>query len=171
MTSPFRLRRRAPVGVAWPEPATMAWAALGALLALGAIFLFRETRGTTFNLDEWSWITQRRGSGLGTFLDPHNSHLSLVPVALYKLLFATAGLGDYVPYRVIGIVAHLAVAALVFVYARRRVGDFLALVGAGLMLLLFATGYARGRPEPREHAPTQVAPTAKNSGVAARTVG
>src|SRR5439155_25987405 len=42
---------------------------------------------------------------------------------------------------------------------------------AGLMLLLFATGYARGRPEPREHAPTQVAPTAKNSGVAARTVG
>ena len=39
----------------------------------------------------------RRGSSLGTFLEPHNGHFSLVPIVLYKVLFATAGLDDYAP--------------------------------------------------------------------------
>jgi hypothetical protein len=110
--------------------------ALCVCLAAGGVLLYHETRGTTLWFDEWTWVLQRRGGSLSTFLSPHNEHLSLVPVTIYKLLFATAGIGDYRPYRVIVIACQLLVVTLVFVYARRRVGGFLALAGALLILFL-----------------------------------
>jgi hypothetical protein len=114
----------------------LAWAALAALLlAAGAFFLY-ETRGTTFWSDEWSWFLARRETDIATFLEPHNEHLSLVPVAIYKLLFAIAGTEDYLPYRLPVIAAHLLVATLVFVYASRRVGPIPSLLAAALILLL-----------------------------------
>ena len=73
---------------------------------------------------------------MDTFLEPHNEHLSLIPVAIYKLLFATVGLEHYGPYRVMVIVAHLGVTVLLFVYARRRVGSIPALCAAALLLFL-----------------------------------
>jgi hypothetical protein len=116
------------------------WLALAALVVLTGVFLYHETRGTTIWLDEWSWALQRRGGGLASLLDPHNEHLVLIPVAIYKLLFATAGLGNYAPYRVIVTLAHLACGVLVFAYARTRVGAVLALCAAG-SLLLFGPGW------------------------------
>jgi hypothetical protein len=117
-----------------------AWFALMVLLVAAGAFVYHETRGTTLWFDEWQWALDRRGSNLDTFLDPHNGHLSLVPVAIYKLLFATAGLGDYRPYRVVVIVAHLICVLLVFVYARRRVNGLVALLAAAL-LLFFGPGW------------------------------
>ena len=64
-----------------------------------AVFLYHELRGIAPWLDEWSWITGRRGSSISTLLSPHNQHFSLVPVAIYKVLLATVGIGDYRPYR------------------------------------------------------------------------
>jgi hypothetical protein len=114
--------------------------ALAALLLLGGAFLAYETRGTTFWNDEWEWILTRRGGGLATFLDPHNSHFSLIPVVVYKLLFATAGLHHYWPYRAVLITADLVCALLVFVYVRSRVGGYLALLAAAL-ILFFGPGW------------------------------
>jgi hypothetical protein len=110
------------------------WVALGVLLLAGGLVLIRETRGTTFFADEWAWILDRRGPGLHTFLDPHNQHLSLIPVIVYKLLFATVGLRHYSPYRGVLIATHLLVVALIFVYAKTRAGGYLALVAAALIL-------------------------------------
>lgn len=110
------------------------WGALAVLLIAAAAFLMFETRGTLFFLDEWEYVLYRRGSSLATYLEPHNEHLSLVPVAIYKLLFATAGIGSYVPYRVVAIVCNLICAALLYVYAQRRVGAWPALVLAALLL-------------------------------------
>ena len=111
------------------------------MLCLGAaVFFAYQTRGTTFWFDEWEWIAQRRGNDVGTFLDPHNQHLSLVPIALYRLLFATVGLDDYRPYRALVIAAHIGVVVLVFAYARTRVGAWLALAPAAL-LLFFGPGW------------------------------
>jgi hypothetical protein len=119
-----------------PEPSTPAWLALAALLVVVTPFLLHETRGTTFWFDEWEWVLGRRGWDAGTFLEPHNDHLSLVPVAIYKLLFETAGLTDYAPYRVIVTAGHLLCVVLVFVYAGRRIGSVAALLPAALILLL-----------------------------------
>jgi hypothetical protein len=110
--------------------------ALVILLAGVGAFLYHQTVGTVFWFDEWQWILHRRGGALSGFLDPHNQHLSLVPVAIYKFLFATAGIGSYAPYRVLVDLCHLAVCALLFIYARRRVGPWPALVVAALLLLL-----------------------------------
>jgi hypothetical protein len=118
------------------EPSRLTWIALALLLAGTAVFLFRETRGTTLWFDEWSWAIDRRGGGLDALLEPHNQHLSLVPVLIYKALFATAGLDDYAPYRACIVAVHLVCSALVFVYARRRVGSLMALAPTALILLL-----------------------------------
>ena len=118
------------------ESDALARIALALALAAAAVLVLHLTRGTTLWFDEWVWVMDRRGSSAGTFLEPHNGHFSLVPIVLYKLLFATAGLDDYVPYRVMIIAAHALCAGLVFVYARRRVGGLGALVAAGLILTL-----------------------------------
>lgn len=116
------------------------WLALGMLLIGGGVLALAQTRGTVFADDEWIWILQRRGGSLGTYLQPHQSHFSLVPIVIYKLLFATVGIRHYWPYRVIVTAAHLGVVALVFAYARRRVGDWLALLAAAL-LVFFGPGW------------------------------
>ena len=121
----------------WPP---LPWLALAVLVVLTGLLLYHETRGTTIWLDEWSWALQRRGGGLSSLLDPHNEHLVLIPVAIYKLLFATAGLGNYAPYRVIVTLLQLACGVLVFAYARTRVNAVLALCAAG-SLLLFGPGW------------------------------
>jgi hypothetical protein len=116
------------------------WIAMAALMIGTAGLLYHETRGTTLWFDEWTWLLHRRTGSLASFLDTHNGHLSLIPVAIYKLLFATAGARDWVPYRILVIAAHLGCCLLVFVYAARRVGGVLGLVAATL-LLLFGPGW------------------------------
>jgi len=70
------------------------------------------------------------------FLTPHNEHLVLFPVGVYKALFATVGLTEHWVYRLTVVGAHLVCVALVFVLARRRVGDGLALAASVLILFL-----------------------------------
>src|SRR5215211_136380 len=113
-----------------------AWIALLTLLVAAAVFLLHETRGNTLWFDEWQWALDRRGNDLATFLDPHNEHLSLVPIVIYRVLFATAGLGDYAPYRILVIAAHLLCVGLLFVYASRRLGSLAALLPTVLILFL-----------------------------------
>lgn len=121
-------------------PHWWSWAGLAVLLLTGAAILAYETRSTLFWADEWQWILNRRGGGLNTFLQPHNQHLSLVPVALYKLMFAIFGLRHYWPYRGLLIFTELTLTTLIFVYARRRVGGFYALLATAL-ILLFGPGW------------------------------
>jgi hypothetical protein len=116
--------------------ATPAWLVLAVVMAVTALFLLHTTRGTTLYRDDWTWALHRRGNDVGTFLEPHYGHLSLVPLAIYRFLFATAGLEHYGPYRVVVVAGHLACVALLFVYARRRVGDLLGLLAATLLLVL-----------------------------------
>jgi hypothetical protein len=118
------------------DPDKLAWVALAVGTLAGAALLLYLTRGTTFWFDEWLWIIGRRGSGVDTFLDPHNSHLSLLPVALYKLLFTTVGISHYLPYRLVVTAGHLFVVLLMYVYVERRVGSLLALLAAAVILLL-----------------------------------
>jgi hypothetical protein len=100
--------------------------ALFSLLAF--VLLYRKGFGTTFYYDEWNFLMNRRDWTIGTFLEPHNEHLSLVPIAVYKLLFVTVGIDDYAPYRVAVLLIHLLCVALLFLLVRRRVGDVLGAI-------------------------------------------
>jgi hypothetical protein len=78
-------------------------------------------RGNTFFFDEWGWLEQRR-SGLEWLLRPYNDHLQIVPVAAYQLLFHAVGLAHYWVFRLIQTLVHLGSVAVIFEFARRRLG-------------------------------------------------
>ena len=118
------------------ESSTLAWLGLGVLLVFTAAVVLRETRDTLLWGDEWTWALYRRGAGAETFLAPHNGHLSLVPLMIYKALFATAGMTHSLPYRVMVVIGHCGCAALLYAYARRRIGPLAALLPTAVLLTL-----------------------------------
>ena len=105
-------------------------------MALAAIVIYRKGLGTTFFFDEWEFVMDRQPWRWDILLTPYNGHLSLVPVLVFKALFATVGLGPYWVYRVVLIGFHLLCVGLVFAYARRRVGNAPAVCAAALVLFL-----------------------------------
>ncbi len=108
-----------------------------ALLMLGAAIVIQHAgHGTVFFYDEWDFITGRRGFSADSFLDGHNGHLSVVPVAVYKVMLQVFGLDAYWPYRLTLVLLHLVASGLLFVVLRRRVGDAAAVCGAALLLFL-----------------------------------
>ncbi len=113
---------------------------LAVAMLVTAVLVLRITRGTTFFFDEWNFVQERRGGGVDSFLDSHNGHLSLVPVAIYKLYFELFGLDDYLPFKVTVLALHLVSAGLLYAFARKRVTPLLALA-ASLTLLLLGSGW------------------------------
>ena len=111
---------------------------LGAVLAVVVLENMRAPR--TFWFDEWTFVLERRGWGLDQFLQPHNGHLSAIPVSAFKSFFAIFGLDHYRPYRVLGLLVHAGVATSVFLYARARLGS-LAGAGVGLLVLFLGVGW------------------------------
>ena len=114
----------------------LALAILGVLMAVTAVVLYREGHGLILFFDEWSIVMDRRDWDLDTFMKPHNEHIALLPIAVLKLLFVTVGLDDYWVYRVVAITVHLICVTLLFLLLRRRLGDWLALIGAAFILFL-----------------------------------
>jgi hypothetical protein len=105
-------------------------------MAVAGVVLLYEGRHLTFFYDEWNFILLRRGGSLSTYLDPHNGHLSLFPVAIYKLLFKLVGLRHYWPYRAVLVALDLASSALLYALAARRIGRWLAIAPALLLALI-----------------------------------
>jgi len=106
-----------------------------ALLASSALLLSFSAGLAPFQ-DSWELLMNRRGLTVEAFLQPHNEHIVVIPVAITQLLLHLFGMGSATPESVV-LTASLAIAAaLVFVYARRRVGSWLALMAAVLLLFL-----------------------------------
>lgn len=112
----------------------VSWVAFACISAAGLAFVMWKGRGNGFFYDEWSWIQGRR-SGLHAILSSYNQHLVIVPVAVYQFLLRTAGLGHYWIYRLLAVAGHLACAAAVFAFARRRIG-VAALLPAAVVVFL-----------------------------------
>jgi hypothetical protein len=106
-----------------------------ALVAAG-VFLLWTTRGLTFLQDEWDFVQGRLDWNADTFLLPNNQHLLLLDVLIYKLLFVTFGIGEYLPYRVMSVLVHLSVVALLFGFVRGRIGRAAAVAVAAPVLFL-----------------------------------
>lgn len=107
----------------------------GALLVSVAVLL-RLTRDLTFLQDTWDFLNNRRDPSADSLLEPHNEHIVLIPVALEQLLLRIFGMGDATPEYVIQSLLLAAAATLLFAYVRRRVGDWMALFAAVLLLFL-----------------------------------
>jgi hypothetical protein len=105
-------------------------------MCAAAILIYLEGRRLSFFYDEWNFILERRGNDLDAFLAPHNAHLNLLPILVYRALFATVGLDHYGPYRLAVIALHLVCAGLFFVLLRRRCDRALAALATVLVLFL-----------------------------------
>jgi hypothetical protein len=113
-----------------------AWLLLAAAMAGMAALLFLFGAGLTFFFDEWDFALLRHTGGVDTYLEPHNEHLTLLPVVTYKVWYAAVGLDVYTPYRLTAIALHLVCVALLFIVARRRVGNAVGLLAALSVLFL-----------------------------------
>lgn len=93
-------------------------------------------RNLTFIQDTWSFLLGRQGSSLADFLEPHNEHIVVISVAIEKALISLFGMTTAWPERIVLTAMLLVTAALVFVYVRRRIGPWAALIAAVLLLFL-----------------------------------
>jgi hypothetical protein len=111
---------------------------LAAACAASAATLLALGWRLTFLLDEWVFLLDRREFEPDSFLSPHNEHIVVLPVAVYKTLVALFGMDSAVPFRIVSTAAFLVSVVLLYVWLRRRVGDWLALAGCLLVLFLGA---------------------------------
>jgi hypothetical protein len=109
---------------------------LGGLMCADVALLLYMGRGLTFFYDDWDYVIHDYGGGIHSLLTPHNGHLSIIPIAIYKVLFHLVGLNHYAVFRLVLIGLHLMCAGLVFVLAARRVSRVPALLAAALILFL-----------------------------------
>lgn len=110
-------------------------AVLGVSMAFAFVVFLWFGRGTTFSADELTWLMQSPDRTLGNAFDPHAGHLVFVSKILYKVVLETIG-ADYLTFRILTALTVLLASLLVFVYARRRVTELVALAPA-LALLFF----------------------------------
>ncbi len=109
-----------------------------AAIASAALLIWLGSHLVLFG-DEWNVVLGRGGSSAGTFLDPYNGHLAAGLIVVYKLLLAAFGMDSPLPFHVLSTVVYVLAAVLLFVYARRRVGDLLSLLGTTMILFFGAS--------------------------------
>jgi len=116
-------------------PLPIAVAAVAIWLAAGAFVLYMG-RGSSFHVDDWSFMLYRNGHSAAVFLDPHNEHLSLLPIVLYKTLFKLVGTGHFEVFRAALIITNLVAAGLVLIALTRFVAPVVALLLVIPLLLM-----------------------------------
>ncbi len=112
---------------------------LAALVAVSGAVLIAMGSDLILYGDEWNLVLDRRGLSAAAFLDPHQGHLVLGLVVIYKALLAIFGMSSPLPFHVTSTLVYLLAAVLLFAYARRRVGDWLALLGTAVVLFFGAS--------------------------------
>jgi hypothetical protein len=122
---------------AWAHRARVA-VPVGVVVVALAILVWLG-RDMTFYHDEYAFILQRDLS-LDGLLKPHNEHLSVTLVALYRLLVGTVGTVSYWPYLAVTFLLHVIVAVIVFVVVRREANIAWAIGAMALVLLLGSGG-------------------------------
>lgn len=110
--------------------------AFAALLTLGGVVVGLAARGTSFASDDWAFVLGRRGHSADVVLNPHNEHLSALPILIYKALLATFGASSYAPFIATALVFHAAACTVLYLIARERIGRWAALAPAAVLLLL-----------------------------------
>ena len=108
--------------------------------ATSAILLILWQSRLDFLIDEWDPLIHRNGFTAHSLLDQHANHLIIGPVLIYKAIQHTLGMDSQVPYAVASVILFIASVAMLFVYLRRRLGDWVALA-AVLPVLVMGTAY------------------------------
>src|SRR5437868_6933615 len=79
------------------------WVVLGLLLVAASVELMYLGRHLFFNYDEWDYVLYRQGHAAKVFLTPHNEHVSVVPIIVFKILLKAFGLSHYGAERLVNV--------------------------------------------------------------------
>jgi hypothetical protein len=109
---------------------------LAAAFAAAAVLTLALGSKMTFYADTWELLIDRRDTSVDTLLQPHNEHLILIPVLIAQLCLRLFGMTSAMPEYVLLTVFLILTAGLLYVYVKRRVGPWLALFAAVLLLFL-----------------------------------
>jgi len=106
-----------------------------AAMAAATAYIVVLGQKLSFLLDDWGYIVLRRGSDFENWVRPDNEHFVAGPVTVWKLLIATFGIDSMLPYKIVSTALFLAGVWFLFLWCRRRVGEWVALIG--MVALLF----------------------------------
>jgi hypothetical protein len=109
---------------------------LGVALAVGAAMTLVLTREMTFFQDTWAFLIERRDFSAEALFHPHNEHIVVIPVLIEQVFLRMFGMTTATPEYVLLALSLVAVAALLYVYVKRRMGPWPALFAAVLVLCL-----------------------------------
>ncbi|HYQ77563.1 MAG TPA: hypothetical protein VEP91_00450 [Solirubrobacterales bacterium] len=107
---------------------------LAAMAAAAAYIVFLGSK-LTFLLDDWGYIVLRRGNDFDNWVRPDNEHFVAAPVTIWKLLISVFGIESMLPYKLVSTALFLVGVWFLYLWCRRRVGDWPALIG--MVALLF----------------------------------
>jgi hypothetical protein len=107
----------------------------GVVVASGGLLLALGSK-LTFLLDDWEFLLYRPGFNADAILSPHGEHISVAPILIYKALLETVGMSSSLPFLAVSIAFFLTSCILLFVYLRRRVDPWLALLATAIVLFL-----------------------------------
>ncbi|HVD38458.1 MAG TPA: hypothetical protein VNC15_06470 [Solirubrobacterales bacterium] len=106
-----------------------------AAMAAAAAYIVVLGQKLSFLLDDWGYIVLRRGSDFENWVRPDNEHFVAGPVTIWKLLIAVFGIDSMLPFKIASTALFLAGVWFLFLWCRRRVGEWVALIG--MVALLF----------------------------------
>lgn len=100
------------------------------------VYLLQLARSATFLDDDWVFVGSRELWSFDSWMRPHNEHWSLVPVVLFRAVFAVVGLHSYLPYLALLLALHVIVAAGLYRLMSVVVGRLEGLAAATVLLVL-----------------------------------
>jgi hypothetical protein len=112
---------------------------LAAAMLAAATMIWFETKDQTFWSDELTRLYARPGLTLNSLLAPEQGNLVLGSVLVTKAFAAVFGT-DHALWRLVTIALNLTCSGLLYVWLRRRVGAWYAVLPASLILVLGAGG-------------------------------
>lgn len=111
---------------------------LGALLAVAVPVLVLSHAGDPWFMgDDWGLLQERSLGRPSDWWRPQNGHWSTVPILVYQVLLHTIGLHHFLVFRLVVVLTHLSVVALLFVLLRRlSLGAWFAFAAVVPLVLL-----------------------------------
>ena len=102
------------------------------LVVATASLWVHDTAGEWFSVDDWLLANQaQHARGL---LTPFNGNMSLVMIAVYRVMFGIWGFSTYLPFRIVGAASLGGVTIAMYFTAKGRIGRPLATVAAAILL-------------------------------------
>jgi hypothetical protein len=117
------------------RPAT---ALLGAAGVASGLMLLSYARHLTFAADSWELLVRRQGWSVDDLLEPFHEHLIVGLALTYRMLQGAFGMDSAFPFFAVSTLFFVSCSVLLFALLRPRIGEWLALIAAVLLLFLGA---------------------------------